>query len=125
MKHLHGKFRLVTRLGRVPLVWSLALGASVPLQGCSSDPTGDAEQTGTLGVNLTAGPGVTLNSVSYSITGNGFTKSGVIDISASPTISGTIGGIPAGNDYTITLSAVSAEGDAFTGSARFNVTAGA
>ena len=46
--------------------------------------------------------------------------------SGSPTISGTIGGIPAGKGYTITLTATSAEGDTtFTGSATFDVTAGA
>ncbi len=84
------------------------------------------EQVGSLGINLDVAPGVTLNSVTYSITGNGFTKTGTIDTSGSPTISGTIGGIPAGNGYTITLTATSTEGDTtFTGSAKFDVTAGA
>ena len=69
---------------------------------------------------------MTLNAVTYTITGNGFTKTGAIDTSGSPTISGTIGGIPAGKGYTITLTATSVEGNTtFTGSATFDVTAGA
>ena len=65
---------------------------------------------------------MTLNSVTYTITGNGFTKTGAIDTSGSPTVSGTIGGIPAGKGYTITLTATSVEGNTtFTGSATFDV----
>src|SRR5690242_11007427 len=102
MKHGHENSRLRTQLGTLPLVWLLALGTSGTLAGCSSDPlsTRDVEQTGSLGFNLEAAPGVTLNSVTYTIAGNGFTKTGRIDTSGSPTISGTIGGIPAGNGYT-------------------------
>ena len=127
MRHGHGRSGLVARLGKVPLVW-LALAASGPLGGCSREPSshGDVEPAGSIGLNLTAAPGVTLNSVTYTITGNGFTKTGTIDTSGSPTISGTIGGIPAGKGYTITLTATSVEGDTtFTGSATFDVTAGA
>ena len=84
-----------------------------------------ASQIGSLGLNLNAAPGVTINAVTYSITGNGFTKTGTIDVSGAPTISATIGGIPAGKGYTITLTATSAEGNTtFTGSAKFDVTAG-
>jgi arylsulfatase A-like enzyme len=127
MKHWRGRSGLVTSLGRVPLICSLALGASATLGGCSSDSPGDSgvEQLGTLGVHLDVAPGVTLDSVTYTITGNGFTKSGSIDTSGAPTVTATIGGIPAGNAYTITLTATSAEGGtSFTGSANFNVTAG-
>jgi len=105
----------------------LALGASVPFVACSSEPLDHAgeQQAGSLGLNLQVASGVTVNTVTYSITGNGFTKTGTIDTSGSPTISGTIGGIPAGKGYTITLTATSAEGDAnFTGSATFDVAAG-
>jgi arylsulfatase A-like enzyme len=126
MKHWRGKSGLVTKLGTVPLVL-LALGASAPLQSCASEPldNGGAEQVGSVGVNLVAAPGVTLSSVTYSITGNGFDKTGSIDISGSSTISGTIGGIPAGKGYTLTLSATSTDGrTSFTGSANFDVAAG-
>src|SRR6478609_835533 len=127
MKNWRVRPGLATRLGTVPLVCLLALGAGVPFVACSSEPLDHAgeQQAGSLGLNLQVGFGVTLNSVTYSITGNGFNKAGTIDTSGSPTINGTIGGIPAGKGYTITLTATSAEGTAtFTGSAKFDVTAG-
>jgi arylsulfatase A-like enzyme len=126
MKNWRVRSGIVTRLGQGSLVCLLALGVSAPFIACSSEPLSHGEeQTGELGLNLEAAPGVTLNSVSYTITGNGFTKSGTIDTSGTPTISGTIGGIPAGKGFTITLTATSAEGNAtFTGSAKFDVTAG-
>jgi len=127
MKNWRGSSELVTRPGKVPLVCLLALGVSAPFIACSSEPLTEAgvEQTGSLGLNLQAAPGVTLNAVTYAITGNGFSKTGSIDSSGSSTINGTIGGIPAGKGYTITLSATSVEGGTtFTGSAKFDVTAG-
>jgi arylsulfatase A-like enzyme len=127
MKHWRGRSGLVTSLGTVPLVCLLVLGVGATLNGCSSEPLDNAgvEQTGSLGLNLQAAPGVTLNAVTYSITGKNFSKSGSIDVSGSSTISGTIGGIPAGTGYTITLTATSAEGGTtFTGSAKFDVVAG-
>src|SRR6478609_4855182 len=123
----HGNAGLLSRLGAAGLVCSLALGVSFSLQSCASEPLDKAsdESVGSLGLNLDAGAGVTLNAVSYSITGNGFSKTGTIDTSGSPTITGTIGGIPSGNGYTLTLNAQSAEGNtSFSGSATFNVTAG-
>jgi arylsulfatase B len=126
MKKFRGKSGLVSRLGQVPLVCLLALGASAPLHGCASEPLGNGgiEDTGSLGLNLQAATGVTLNSVTYSITGNGFTKSGTIDVGGSSTISGTIGGIPAGSGYALTLTATSVEGGAsFTGTGKFDVVA--
>jgi len=127
MKHWHDGRALVARLGKVPLIWSLALGAGLGLAGgCSGDPIVErgVERVGSLGFNLEAAPGVTLNAVTYAITGNGFSKSGSIDTSGAPTVSGTIGGIPAGNGYTITLTATSVEGsETFVGSATFNVVA--
>ncbi len=126
MKHLHESPGLITRLGKVPLML-LALGASGLVAGCSSEPGNhsDVDQIGSLGVNLTVAPGITLNSVTYSITGNGFTKTGTIDTTGAATVSGTIGGIPAGKGFTIVLTATSVEGNTtFTGSAKFDVTAG-
>lgn len=121
------KSGLVSTLGTGSLVCLLALGAAAVVNGCSSEPlSGEGvENTGSLGLALQVGPGVTVNAVTYSITGNGFSKTGSIDVSGASTISGTIGGIPAGNGYTLTLTATSADGGTtFTGSATFNVTAG-
>ena len=127
MNHRRGFSGFVTSLGKFPLIGLLSFGASTALAGCSSEPLNDdgsVEGVGSVGFNLDVAPGVTLNSVTYSITGNGFTKSGTIDTSGAPVISGTIGGIPAGNGYTITLTAPSVEnGTVFSGSATFNVTA--
>src|SRR6187431_854552 len=98
MKNWRGRSGLVRRLGKVPLVCSLALGMGAAFIACSSEPLSNAadEQAGSLGLNLDAAPGVTLNAVTYAITGNGFSKTGSIDSSGSSTINGTIGGIPAG-----------------------------
>lgn len=132
MKCRHGKPGLVTRLGSASLLLSLAAFGTSSLTGCdaeSSDHGGgntDVEQVGALDLRLNVAPGVTINAVSYSISGNGFTKTGSIDTSGAPTISAKLGGIPAGKGYTITLTASSAEGTTtFTGSAKFDVTAGA
>ncbi|MDF3065132.1 MAG: hypothetical protein K0R38_733 [Polyangiaceae bacterium] len=126
MTHLRGKAGLVTKLGVLPVVCSLALS---PLNGCASAPldsdNGSEEQVGSLGVNLEVASGVSLDTVAYTIAGNGFKKDGTIDVSGAPTISGTIGGIPAGSGYTLTLTATSTDGKTtFSGSAKFDVTAG-
>ena len=70
-------------------------------------------------------PKVTVDVASYDITGpGGFTKTGTINVAHSATISATIPGIPAGNGYSITLTAVSTDGStSCAGSAGFNVTA--
>jgi PKD domain len=112
------------------LLVSLAtLGACALVNGCSSTQTAstgkDVENTGSIGLNLALPGGVTVNAVQYTITGNGFTKTGSIDVSGQATISGTIGGIPAGNGFTITLTATSTDGSTnCLGSATFNVTGG-
>jgi len=127
MKYWHGRPGLVTRSGTLPLVLSLALGAGAAVAGCVSEQvdSSDTEQVGSLGLELEVAPGVTLNSVGYRIEKGDFTKTGSIDVGDSPTISATIGGIPEGNGYTITLTATSVEDQtSFTGSAKFDVAAG-
>lgn len=84
----------------------------------SGDPTsnGDATRpatgdTGTVGVALQVAPGITIDSISYALTGpNGFSQSGPIDVTMSPTVSVLLGGIPAGSGYGIALSGVSIDG---------------
>jgi len=127
MKYWRGKSGLVTRFGQLPVVCLLALGVSAAFIGCASEPLGHGgeESSGSIGLNLDVAPGVNVDLVEYSITGNGFTKTGAIDVSGAESISGTIGGIPAGKGYTITLTAKSADnGESFTGSAGFDVVAG-
>jgi hypothetical protein len=84
------------------------------------------DTTGSVSLDLRLASGATINTASYTITGPGnFTKSGVIDVSQSTTVSATIAGIPAGTGYLITLSAVSTDLTTnCNGSATFNVLAG-
>ncbi|HEY4158156.1 MAG TPA: hypothetical protein VGM29_08660, partial [Polyangiaceae bacterium] len=100
-----------------------AFGCSSPGSGTSEGP---ADATGSIGLELQAG-GLMLSSVQYTIVGNGFSKSGTLNVANSTQISGVIGGIPAGSGYSITFSAVDAAGSGATcsGSAAFNVIAGA
>ena len=69
---------------------------------------------------------MTINTVSYAITGPTASRSrGGINVTNSATLSAVIGGLPAGNGYTITLTATGTDGTTNCGgSAMFNVTAG-
>jgi phospholipase C len=119
----------VFRTANKAAIVAIMVGAACAMGGgCSSSPTepssGGAESTGIVGLSLVVS-GVTIDTVSYSITGpNGYTKNGSIDVSHSTVISAVIGGIPVGNGYTITLTATSVDGTLqCSGSAMFNVTA--
>jgi len=108
---------------------ALALSFCLAIVGCgegapaaSQSATEQAGQ-GSLGLTLTSG--ATLTSINYTIIGPGsFSKAGAIDVTNSTTISGLIGGIPAGVGYAVTLSASTADASLTCGgSATFNVTA--
>jgi len=118
--------KLQSRMINVGLALVLA-GASAALDGCGEHAsTTDNSQPGSVDIALLEGA-VTLTSVSYTITGpNGFATSGTINVASSSTVSAIIGGLPAGNGFTITLSATGTDGATTCGgSATFNVTAGA
>ncbi len=108
-----------------PLLAILSSAASI-VSGCGeySPTTTRSATSGSVDLALVEGD-VTLTSVSYSISGpNAFSTSGTIDVSSSTTVSATIGNLPAGNGYTITLSATGTDGTTTCGgSATFNVTA--
>lgn len=113
------------RLGLTGIAMALAVAASTTM-GCVGEAADDS--TGTIGMELQIAPGVTLNTVNWTI-GNAttsFTKTGSVTVRFSNTISFQAGAIPAANGYTITLGATSVDG-AFTctGSAGFNISAGA
>ena len=85
MTHRYGNPALLTRLGRASLLLSLtALGASPSLAGCADAPGSegaeDSERLGSLGLHLNVAPDVSIDTVRYSIAGNGFSKSGSIDV---------------------------------------------
>ena len=116
------------RAGGVPALPSLTViavvAASLGLGACARDPLGaEAEESGSVGVALTAAPGITFATASYTITGPGsFAKTASVDISKSGSLSFTGTGIPAGSGYTIVVKA-SGAGKACSGSAGFAVVA--
>jgi hypothetical protein len=117
-------------LGNVSLLALLTVSAAgiCAAAGCSSsrvDPgAGVEDSTGTIGARLQIGAGVTLDAVTYVISGPGsFSKTGTVDLTEATGFSFTIGGIPAGNGYTIVLTATSTDGaTTCAGSATFHVT---
>lgn len=99
-------------------------GANVPP--VDSTQPSEAAQVGSVSLGLDLG-GATIHGVNYSIIGTGFQTSGVLDVSHSTRVAGTIGGIPFGSNYVVTLTAQSLDGPNTTcsGSATFNVTSAA
>jgi phospholipase C len=116
---------------------ALGLAAVVAGQmGCSGQNAGPGSQseepasdtTGTVGMKLTLPGGEQLNSVTWTITGpNGAStvvSTNTVNVGSSQTISFQIGGIPAGNNYTISLTGTTTDGSVTcAGSAPFSITA--
>jgi len=104
-----------------------AVGAG--LVSCSAEapsaPGVESGDLGSVGLTLKLSDGATLDSVSYTLTGpGGYAKTGSINVSSSQTISGTLGGIPSGTGYAITLNATSTDGKTTcSGQAAFDVSA--
>jgi 5'-nucleotidase len=110
--------RAITFFGAVAIL-------STAIVGCGSKPS--AGDTGSVELALQAAPGVTINVVSYMISGpNSFSKNGTIDVSQSSTVSTTIGALPAGSGFAVTLMGNSTDGatSCSGGPASFTVTAG-
>ena len=115
----------------------LAAASALPQVGCSSGaPRGESSvgsasgagsqaEVGQVGFKLTLPGGETVNTVNYMITGpNGFSLSHSVSVQSSTTISFVVGGIPAGNNYSVTLSGASVDGTVTCGgSATFSVVA--
>jgi hypothetical protein len=98
----------------------MAIAASASMS-CMSD-----EDTGSIGMELQIAPGVTVNTVNWTInnTATGFTRTGSVNVRFSNTISFQTGGLPAATGYSITLTASSVDGAfACTGTASFDVAA--
>jgi hypothetical protein len=90
-----------------------------------SPSSANEESAGSVGLALQLASGTTINSASYTITGpNGFTKTGSINLTAATKLSATIGGLPAGTGYSITVTATATdEATTCGGSATFAVVA--
>jgi hypothetical protein len=102
--------------------------ASLSMTGCSSRGVdGSAiesnDGTGRASFALVIAPGLSLSTASYSITGpHGFSRSGAVDVSHSATLTVTVGGLPAGVGYHVTLSSTASDGTtSCMGSATFDV----
>lgn len=105
-----------------------------PLLGfaCLACSGGDADgsvvpgEVGKLDLAVQLSPGTKLGQARYEITGpRGFSKSGALDVRSSKTLSATIGGLPAGSGYSVTLTATATDGSTTcSGSATFDVVAG-
>ncbi len=127
---------MLRHFGKVSVLAILSAAAFAAGGGCSSgdgaqNASGSSQSpanssSGSISLALQAG-GITFDSVSYSISGpGGFATSGTVNVAASSVIGATIGGLPAGSGYTITLSALSVDKtETCLGSANFNVTAAA
>src|SRR5215472_6312959 len=104
---------------------SFAMAGAVACSGAA--PTTADGPTGVVGAELQLAPGVTLDTISWSITNaaTGFARSGSVNVALSNTIAFQIPGVPASVGYAITLGGVSTDGSlTCAGSASFNVTAG-
>jgi hypothetical protein len=116
----------------------VAAAYALPQVGCSSGapggessvgspPSGAGSQAevGEVGFKLTLPGGETVNTVNYTITGpNGFTLSNSVSVQNSTTISFSVGGIPVGTGYSVTISGTSVDGTVTcSGSATFSIVA--
>ncbi|HTA92471.1 MAG TPA: hypothetical protein VK745_22995 [Polyangiaceae bacterium] len=118
------------RIASSPLLAAAALALCSGPIACSSDSrtlvgTETTDTGSAIGLALQIAPGSDVASVNYLIVGPAaFTKTGNIDVSDSTTIAATIGPVPTGTGFSITLSAASSDGNTTcSGSASFNVAA--
>jgi len=112
------------------LVFAVGCGdgkdAAAPALSGAPDPSGQSEQVGSLELALTLGQNLVFDTFDYVITGPAYTKAERFDVSDSTTVAVTIGSIPVGTGYSITLMGRSAEPVAVcSGSAAFSVSPGA
>ena len=85
-------------------IWIAGCGTDQPLTAVDGD-------VGQIGLQLQVGDGLVLSTVSYAIVGPaGFSRTGIIDVSNSSTISARISGIPFGVGYQITVRGKTTDG---------------
>jgi hypothetical protein len=85
---------------------ALALGgcAGESSQGLSTNGV-ESGELGSVEANLTLPEGYSLNTVTYTVSGNGVSRTGNINVENSSVLRFRIGNLPIANDYTLTLSA--------------------
>jgi hypothetical protein len=118
-----------TSIGHAILI-GLAVAAASS-SGCSSASppnTSAGERVGSVGMSLQVAPGITINTVTWTVTNTAtqFSETGTVSTQFSNSVSFQVGGLPTGSGYSIALTGTSTDGTTTcTGSATFNVTPGA
>ena len=115
---------MIRTIGKVALLAAAVITAGTAFVNCSKKNSND--DIGSITLALTLSPGVTVNTVNYTISGNGIMPiNGMIDVSMATTATAFVSGLPAGNGYTVSMTATSTDGLTMcTGSTTFNVQAG-
>jgi len=89
---------------------SAIVGCGDQGSGSNAPASSNQESTGEVNLALQLANGGTLNSATYTIVGpKGFSKTGSIDLSSATKLSATIGGLPVGTGYTITINATTTD----------------
>src|SRR5688572_28074086 len=121
---------MIRKLGKMTML-ALAFSGYTSVTGCSGrdkhqTPVTSPDAAGSITLSLALADGRTISTASYSISGpNGFARTGTIDVSKSTKLTATIGGIPAGMGYRVTLTAATTDASITCGgSAMFDVQAG-
>jgi hypothetical protein len=93
----------------------------------SGAPNAGQSAPGSLSIALVVPPNSQINTISYQLTKTGFSQAGSLNVAQSGTVSGVIGGIPAGTGYTLALTAsdVAKKFTSCAGSSMVAVTGGA
>ncbi|MEI9948829.1 MAG: hypothetical protein WDO74_07550 [Pseudomonadota bacterium] len=93
--------------------------------GTNGPASASEESSGEVNLDLQLANGSTINSATYAIVGpGGFSKTGSIDLSAATKLTATIGGLPVGTGYSITINATTTDNSATCGgSSTFSVQA--
>jgi hypothetical protein len=111
---------------------ALGLCGIASLAGCgqgdkaNTSPPASAESVGEIDLGLTLANGQVINSANYTITGpGGYSRTDTIDLTSATRLSALIGGIPAGNGYSIAITAATTTGSQnCSGSGSFDIVAG-
>jgi len=93
--------------------------------GTNAPASASEESSGEVNLALLLGNGSSLNAATYTIVGpNAYSKTGSIDLSSATKLSATIGGIPVGTGYSITINGTTTDTSTTCGgSATFSITA--
>ena len=95
---------MIRTIGKVALLAAAVITAGTAFVNCSKKNSND--DIGSITLALTLSPGVTVNTVNYTISGNGIMPiNGMIDVSMATTATAFVSGLPAGNGYTVSMTA--------------------